>query len=379
MLKLGGHFRSLGAERFHALYKLMTMSSRRLSRRVVRVRAAQGDEVGERHHRHVPRARARPARRTCCCITTWARSTARSAPGASRRAATARSARPSRAPRASFGAEIRTEAPVEQVLVKGGRATGVVLENGEEIRAPIVVSGLDPRRTFLELVERKELPDDSSTSVRRFQFRGSSGKVNLALSELPDFTCLPGHRSAPCAARFSISPSVDYLERAYDDAKYGEFSQQPVHGHRDPVDDRSRTWRRPGKHVMSIFVQYAPYQHERRLDRREARSVRRRGDRHARASTRRTSSPRSCTGRCSRRRTSSGSIGPLRRQHLPGRARAAAAVLPAAGAARGRSTARRFRATGSAARARIPAAASWARRGASPRSVSWRMTEAQRT
>src|SRR5687767_2946449 len=92
----------------------------------------------------------------------------------------------------SFGAEIRTNSPVAQVLVKDGRATGVVLENGDEIPAAAVVSGLDPRQTFTRMVDPKQLPDDLVDSIRRYKFRGSSGKVNLALDGLPDFTCLPG-------------------------------------------------------------------------------------------------------------------------------------------------------------------------------------------
>ena len=108
-----------------------------------------------------------------------------------------------------------------------------------------------------DLVEPKELPDDLIETVRRFKFRGSSGKVNLALSELPNFTCMPGvgpqHRGA-----FSISPDIDYLERAYDDAKYGEFSKNPYMDIVIPsmIDPGMAP---PGKHVMSVFVQYAPY------------------------------------------------------------------------------------------------------------------------
>jgi hypothetical protein len=157
----------------------------------------------------------------------------------------------------ALGAEIRTNAPVDHVVVRDGRVRGVVLENGDEVAAPIVVSGLDPRRTFLQLVERKELPDDLVEEVERYKFRGSSGKVNLALSGLPEFTCLPGvgphHRGA-----FSISPSVEYLERAYDDAKYGNFSRNPYMDIVFPsmIDPGMAP---PGKHVMSIFVQYAPY------------------------------------------------------------------------------------------------------------------------
>jgi phytoene dehydrogenase-like protein len=155
------------------------------------------------------------------------------------------------------GAEIRTGAGVGRVLTQGGRARGVVLTSGEEIQAPVVVSGLDPRRTFLELVDPAELPDDLTTAVRRFKFRGSSGKVNLALSELPDFTCLPG-RGPHLRGAISISPSFDYLERAYDDAKYGEFSRRPYLDVVIPsmIDPGMAP---PGKHVMSIFVQYAPY------------------------------------------------------------------------------------------------------------------------
>jgi phytoene dehydrogenase-like protein len=159
------------------------------------------------------------------------------------------------------GAEIRTSAPVSQVLVKRGRAIGVVLENGDEIRAKLVVSGADPRRTFMQLVGEKHLPDDFVESIRRFRFRGSSAKVNLALGELPDFTCLPAdgiNGRAHLRGAISISPSVGYLERAYDDAKYGEISRRPymdivIPSMLDPA------MAPPGKHVMSIFVQYAPY------------------------------------------------------------------------------------------------------------------------
>ena len=141
--------------------------------------------------------------------------------------------------------------------MKDGRAVGVALENGEELRARTVISGLDPRRTFLDLVEPDDLPTELVEAVERFRFRGSSGKVNLALSELPDFTALPGN-GPHLKGAIAIAPSVDYLERAYDDAKYGEFSRRPfldivIPSMLDP------TMAPPGKHVMSIFVQYAPY------------------------------------------------------------------------------------------------------------------------
>jgi phytoene dehydrogenase-like protein len=157
----------------------------------------------------------------------------------------------------SLGAEIRTEAGVERVLVRDGRATGVALTSGEEIEASVVVSGLDPRLTFTKLVDPKELPGDLVEGIRRYKFRGSSGKVNLALDGLPDFTCLPGE-GPHLRGAISISPSVEYLEHAYDDAKYGEFSSHPYMDVIIPsmIDPGMAP---PGKHVMSIFVQYAPY------------------------------------------------------------------------------------------------------------------------
>jgi phytoene dehydrogenase-like protein len=155
------------------------------------------------------------------------------------------------------GAEIRTNAPVAKVLIENGRATGAVLENGDEVRAKLVVSSADPRRTFMQLVGAEHLPDEFAQSIRNFKFRGSSGKVNLALSELPNFTCLPG-AGPHLRGAISISPSIDYLERAYDDAKYGEVSRRPYMDIVIPsmIDPSMAP---PGKHVMSIFVQYVPY------------------------------------------------------------------------------------------------------------------------
>ena len=157
----------------------------------------------------------------------------------------------------SFGAEIRCHAPVARVLERGGRATGVVLESGQEIEAGVVLSSLDARQTFLNLVEPGTLGSEFEDEVRRYKFRGSSGKVNLALDGLPDFTCLPGPGDHLRGA-VSFSPGVDYMERAYDDAKYGRFSRRPYIDMIIPtlVDPSMAP---PGKHVMSCFVQYAPY------------------------------------------------------------------------------------------------------------------------
>jgi len=155
------------------------------------------------------------------------------------------------------GAEIRTKAPIERIKARGGRATGVVLEGGEEIDASVVVSSVDPHRTFLKLVEPGALDEPFLEEVRRFKLRGSSGKVNLALDALPDFTCLPGP-GPHLRGAVSISPSVEYMERAYDDAKYGDFSRRPYVDVVIPsLTDPSVA--PPGKHVMSCFVQYAPY------------------------------------------------------------------------------------------------------------------------
>jgi phytoene dehydrogenase-like protein len=157
----------------------------------------------------------------------------------------------------ALGVEIRLGAPVEKLLMKHGRAAGVVLENGDEIAAKVVVSGVDPNRTFLRLVGEEHLEPEFAQRVKRFKMRGSSGKVNLALDALPEFACLPG-TGPQLRGDITIAPSIEYLERAYDDAKYGAFSRRPfmdivIPSLTDP------TVAPPGKHTMSIFVQYAPY------------------------------------------------------------------------------------------------------------------------
>jgi phytoene dehydrogenase-like protein len=156
------------------------------------------------------------------------------------------------------GAEIRSDAPVAKILVDQGTAKGVVLDNGDVIRAKVVSSSVDPRLTFMQMVGAENLPGEFVEGIRRFRFRGSSAKVNLALSGLPDFKCLPG--SGPhLRGAISISPDMEYMERAYDDSKYGRFSRRPY------IDIVIPSFTDPsvapaGKHVMSCFVQYAPYE-----------------------------------------------------------------------------------------------------------------------
>ena len=163
-----------------------------------------------------------------------------------------------------FGAEIRVSSPVKHILVKDHEATGVVLENGDYHYGSSVLSSVDPRLTFMQMVGADHLPPEFAEDIRRYKFRGSSGKVNLALDGLPDFTAASGskdpglHRNQHLRGAISISPSVDYMERAFDDAKYGRFSSQPYVDIVIPsLTDPSVA--PPGKHVMSCFVQYAPY------------------------------------------------------------------------------------------------------------------------
>src|SRR5437899_4415988 len=155
------------------------------------------------------------------------------------------------------GAEIRTEAPITKIILKNGQAKGVVLENGDELYASVISSSVDPRLTFMKMVGEEHLPEDFVDDIKRYKFRGSSGKVNLALDALPNFKSLPG-AGPHLRGAVSISPGVDYMERAYDDAKYGRYSRRPYIDMVIPtLTDPSVA--PPGKHVMSCFVQYAPY------------------------------------------------------------------------------------------------------------------------
>ena len=160
------------------------------------------------------------------------------------------------------GAEIRTGAGVERVIVKDGKAVGVVLEGGEEIAARAVVSNADPRRTFLRLVDPTDLDPDFLLKVRGYRSKGTAAKVNLALERLPSFAALKNAGAdspSELSGRIHVGPDIDYLERAFDAAKYGDYSPAPY------MDITIPTLTDPslapeGKHVMSVYVQFAPYE-----------------------------------------------------------------------------------------------------------------------
>jgi len=156
------------------------------------------------------------------------------------------------------GAEIRCGAEVARILVRDGRVTGVALVGGEEFHAPIVASNADARVTFLRLLEPGALPPAFAAAVERIRYDSASLKINVALDALPSFRACPGGPGPQHRGTIHICPDLDYLERAYDDAKYGRPSTQPVLEVTIPsVVDPSVA--PPGKHLMSIFVQYAPY------------------------------------------------------------------------------------------------------------------------
>ena len=158
----------------------------------------------------------------------------------------------------SRGAEIRVDAPVARIAVRSGRATGVVLESGEEIESAAVLSNVDPKATFLRLVEERALESEFVAAIRHFRIEGTSCKINLALNGLPEFAAYPGAPGPHHRATMHICPDIDYVERAWDDAKYGRPSERPLLELTVPtMYDPSLA--PPGKHIMGIFLQYAPY------------------------------------------------------------------------------------------------------------------------
>jgi phytoene dehydrogenase-like protein len=158
----------------------------------------------------------------------------------------------------SVGGEVRAGASVERILVRHGRAHGVALSSGEELSASLVVSNMDVKRTFLNTVEASELPEEFLAAVRRFKIRGSSGKLNIALDGLPTFPAIPAG-SPSIRGDLHVTDTIEMMERAYDDWKDGRWSRAPyvdmlIPSQIDP------TMAPPGKHYMSVFVQYAPYE-----------------------------------------------------------------------------------------------------------------------
>jgi phytoene dehydrogenase-like protein len=157
-----------------------------------------------------------------------------------------------------FGAEVRTNAPVERILQRNGRVTGVVLEGGEELEADIVVAATHPRITFLEQLGREELPDEFVGAIERWNSRSGVVKINLALSELPDFTADPG-RGDHLGGAIELAHSIDYIEEAFQDARRGEPARKPFSDGVIPtVFDR--TLCPEGYHIMSLFTQWVPHE-----------------------------------------------------------------------------------------------------------------------
>jgi phytoene dehydrogenase-like protein len=158
-----------------------------------------------------------------------------------------------------LGVEIRREAPVRHILTNNGRAVGIRLEDGTQLDAKVVASSVDAHLTFEKFLTPEELPEYFREAVARIDYSSASAKVNLALSEPPRFTCVPEGGVGPHHhGTMHVGPSLEYLERAYDDAKYGRPSERPILEITMPTSV-DRTIARPGKHILSMFVQYAPY------------------------------------------------------------------------------------------------------------------------
>ena len=159
----------------------------------------------------------------------------------------------------AHGASIRIGAEIAKVLVRRERAYGVVLSDGEEIHARVVISNADPRITFLKLVDPADLDEEFRGDVEKIRMEGATMKINLALDALPDFKSLPGSQLGPQhKATIHVCPSMDYVDRGWEDAAAGRPSEHPLLEVTIPTtyDDSIAP---PGKHIMSIFAQYAPY------------------------------------------------------------------------------------------------------------------------
>jgi len=158
-----------------------------------------------------------------------------------------------------LGVEIRTEAEVARIEVKDGAVRGVTLSNGDEFLAKHVASGVDCRLTFLNFLDPTTLPPDFVAEIERIDYSSASAKINVALERLPNFIAFPGTQAGPQhRGTIHLCPDQDYIERGYDEAKYGRMSSEPIVECTIPssVDP---TLAPPGKHLMSMFCQYAPY------------------------------------------------------------------------------------------------------------------------
>jgi phytoene dehydrogenase-like protein len=157
-----------------------------------------------------------------------------------------------------FGAEVRTDARVAEVLVRNGKARGVVLEDGSEILAPIVVTSLHPKKAFLEQIDHRELPDDFVRDIERWKTRSGVVKINLALSELPNFTADPGtNQQEHHTGSVEMAPSMEFIERAFLDAREGRPAAAPFSDSVIPTTF-DRTLSPEGTHIMSLFTQWVP-------------------------------------------------------------------------------------------------------------------------
>ena len=256
LLKVGRHFQSLSEKHFHLLYKLMTMSSADFldewfETDVLKATKSASGIIGTFMGPRTPGSAYVLLHHYMGEIDGAFRSwgLSRGGTGAVSDAIAAAAV--------EAGAVIRTDSPVSKIIVKDNAAVGVVLANGDYLTAKVVASSVDPNLTFLHMVGEEHLPAEIVENVRRYKYRGSSGKVNMALDGLPDFKAMPGP-GPHLRGAVSISPCIDYMERAYDEAKYGRYSRRPYIDMVIPsLTDPSVA--PPGKHVVSCFVQYAPY------------------------------------------------------------------------------------------------------------------------
>lgn len=159
----------------------------------------------------------------------------------------------------SFGATVRTGAPVERILVRGGRSVGVVLEGGEELYSDVVVAGTHPQTTFLRMVDERELPNDFVQDIKRWNSRSGVVKINLAVSELPEFLADPGADPMVHGGAIELAHSIDYIERAFQDAKAGRAASMPFSDGVIP-SFFDKTLCPEGTHIVSLFTQWVPHE-----------------------------------------------------------------------------------------------------------------------